>query len=137
MREFHQFHGRAVDGSGGGKVDNSIDIRVFGNGLADVLVDWQQSLAGTPVHLAHELTTECVDNTGNGGSCALADEVEVEHALDSSWLQTVNEASCLVVEEGVFGTRRERSAGSCESLDLVVGRQTSRCCSAIDSVGSY
>lgn len=108
---------------------------MLSHGLVDVLVDGQQSLAGTPVHLAHELATKCVDNAGNGGSCALADEVKVEHPLDSSGLQTVDEASCLVVEKGVFGTRRERTAGSCESLDLVVGREASRRCGAIDTIG--
>jgi len=69
------------------------------------------------------LTAECVDDTGNGGSFALADVVEIEHTLDSLWLQTtvipsvqahselflqvysLNEASCLVVEEEVLARR--------------------------------
>lgn len=59
---------------------------MLGDGLADVLVDGQESLAGTPVHLADELTTESVDDTGYGRSGTLADEVEIEHALHSSWL---------------------------------------------------
>ena len=38
------------------------------------------------VHLADELTTESVDDTSHGRSRTLADEVKVEHALDSSGL---------------------------------------------------
>lgn len=34
------------------------------------------------LHLADELTAESVDNTSDGGLLALADEVEVKHALD-------------------------------------------------------
>jgi len=40
------------------------------------------------VHFADELTAECVDDTGDGGLLALADEVEVEHALDGTGLQS-------------------------------------------------
>lgn len=105
LLEFHDLQGGAVDTSRRGKVDNSIDVGVLGHGFGHVLVDRQQSLAGSPVHLAHELTTEGVDDTGNGGGLALADEVEIEHALNSSWLETVHEASCLVVKKGMFSTR--------------------------------
>jgi hypothetical protein len=34
------------------------------------------------------LATEGVDDTRNGGSCAFADEVKVEHALHGSGLHT-------------------------------------------------
>ena len=40
------------------------------------------------VHFADELTAECVDDTGDGGLLALADEVEVEHTLDGTGLQS-------------------------------------------------
>lgn len=40
------------------------------------------------LHLADELTAKGVDDTGDGGSLALADEVEVEHSLHSSRLHT-------------------------------------------------
>lgn len=43
---------------------------------------------GWHVHFADELAAECVDDSGNGGLLALADEVKVEHALDSTGLQT-------------------------------------------------
>ena len=39
-------------------------------------------------HFAHELATECVDDTSNGGCLPLADEVEVEHSLHGAGLQT-------------------------------------------------
>lgn len=35
----HQFHGGAVYTSGRGKVDNGIDVWMFGNGLPDGLID--------------------------------------------------------------------------------------------------
>jgi hypothetical protein len=59
---------------------------VFGNGLGDVLVDGQESLARTPIHLADELTTKGVDDAGYRRSLSLADEVKVKHALHSSRL---------------------------------------------------
>lgn len=52
------------------------------------------------LHFADELATECVDDTSNGGGGSLADEIEVEHALHGPRLETIDEASCLVVEEG-------------------------------------
>ena len=128
----HQLQGGAVDTSGRGEVDDNVNIGVLAEGLVDLLVDGQQSLAGAPVHLAHELTTESVDDTGNRGGLALADEVEVEHALDGSGLETVDEASGLVVEEGMGGQRAQRTAGSRKALDLVVGRQV-----AIDAGGCH
>ena len=139
---------------------------MLGHGLADVLVDGQKSLAGSPVpspslafrmleqgdflanaHLAHELTAEGVDDTGHGGGLALADEVEVEHALHGTGLQSavppsvacppltaffaawsfseglLDEASCLRVEEGVRGRRAQGPRGSGKTLDVVVGRE--------------
>lgn len=39
-------------------------------------------------HFADELTAECVDDTGDRGRLALADEVEVEHALHGTGLQS-------------------------------------------------
>ena len=80
---------------------------MLGNGLANVLVDGQQCLAGSPVpsgelavglgrwdfqawhaHFADELAAECVDDTGHRGLLALADEVKVKHALDGAGLQS-------------------------------------------------
>lgn len=121
----HQLHGGAVDTSGGSKVDDNVDIGVLGNSLVDLLVDWQQSLTGSPVHLADELTTESIDDTGDGRGGALADEVKVKHALDGTGLHAVDETSCLVGEEGVLRQRGQWPAGLGEAGDVVVGRQPS------------
>jgi len=40
------------------------------------------------LHLADELTTESVDDTGDGRLLALADEVEVKHTLDGLGLHS-------------------------------------------------
>ncbi|KAI6762874.1 hypothetical protein HG530_008854 [Fusarium avenaceum] len=105
------------------EVDDNVNVGVLLHSLVNLLVDGQQSLAGSPVHLADELTAESVDNTGNGGLGSLANEVEIEHALDGSGLKTVDEASRLVGEESVLRKRAQRSAGSRETLDVVVSRQ--------------
>jgi len=99
------------------------------------------------LHLLHELTAKGVDDAGHGGSLALADEVEIEHALHGSGLQSagvlsalypyplhsvpsgaavysLNETSRLRVEESVLWLRAQRSAGRCEALDVVVGGET-------------
>ena len=123
LRVLHQLHGGAVDTAGRGKVDNDVNIGVLGNSLGNLLIDGQESLAGAPVHLADELTTEGVDDASNRGSGTLADEVEIEHALDSTGLQTVDEASCLLVEESMRGKRAQRPAGSSEAADVVVRRE--------------
>lgn len=107
---------------------------MLGHCLVYILVNWQQSLAGSPVHLADELTAECVNDTCNGGGFSLADEIEVEHALYGSWLETINKTSRLVVEECVFGAWAQRSAGCCKTADVVVGRKTSGCGKATGTV---
>lgn len=117
----HELHGGLVHTARRSKVDNGIDVSVLGHGLVYALVDWEKGLAGSPVHLADELSTESVDDARNGGCGALADEVEIEHALDGSWLETVHEASRLVVEESVLSTRAQRPAGSSKAADVVVG----------------
>ena len=71
---------------------------MLGHCGAYILVDWKQRLTSSPIHLAYELTTECVDDTRDGRSFAFADEVEVQHALDGSWLEAVDEASGLLME---------------------------------------
>lgn len=109
-------------------------------------------MVGCFLHLADELTAESVDDTGDRRLLALADEVEVKHALDGlglhSAVETVSlvlvvllvaklelcsraaspegnildETSCLGVEELVVGLRSECSAGRGEAGDVVVGR---------------
>lgn len=112
LRVLHQLESRAVDGTRRGKVDNDINVGMLGHGLLDLLVDGEEGLAGAPVHFADELTTKGVDDAGDRGSLALADKVKVQHALDGTGLQTVDETSSLVVEEGVLGKRAARTAGS-------------------------
>ena len=121
LRVLHELHGGLVHTARRSKVDNGIDVRVLGHRLVYALVNWEQGLAGSPVHLADELTTESVDDARNGWCGALADEVEIEHALHGSWLETVHEASRLVVEESVLSTRAQWSAGSSKAADVVVG----------------
>lgn len=121
LRVLHELHGGLVHTARRSKVDNGIDVRVLGHRLVYALVNWEQSLAGPPVHLADELSTKGIDDARNGWCGALADEVEIEHALHSSWLEAVHEASGLVVEEGVLSTRAQRTAGSSEAADVVIG----------------
>jgi hypothetical protein len=125
LRVLHQLHGGAVDTSRGSEVHHCVHVTVLLHRLAHTLVDGEQGLACAPVHLAHELTTESVDDTCHGWGLSLADEVEVQHALHGSWLESVDEASGLVVEEGVFSTRAQRATGRRETSDVVVGRQSS------------
>lgn len=113
------------------------------------------------LHLAHELSSECVDDTSNGRSLPLADEVEIEHTLHSLGLHTagrrsvlpipsftcgglreenlLDKTSCLWVEESVSCLWAQRSAGSRESLNVVVRRKvllvsidTVHCCGSHD-----
>ena len=121
LRVLHELHGALVDGTRRSKVDNSVDVVVLANGLLGALVDGEKSLAGAPVHLADELSTEGVDDTGDRGNLSLADEVKVKHALNGLGLQTVDETSRLGVEESVRRSRAQRSAGGSEAGDVVVG----------------
>lgn len=43
--------------------------------------------SGDHQHLAHELASKGVYYARDRGSGSLADEIEIEHALDGSWLQ--------------------------------------------------
>jgi hypothetical protein len=97
---------------------------VLGHSLVYTLVDGEECFTGSPVHLADELTAKCVDNTGHRRRSTLANEVEVQHTLDSSWLQAIDEASCLVVEECVLCARAQWSTGSSETANIVIHRQS-------------
>ena len=96
-------------------------------------------------HLADELTAEGVDDTCYGGGFSLADEIKVEHTLDSSRLHTAGECvswfdlfflegrrceagqnlldktSRLRVVESVDWFGAQRSTGSSKTLNIVVG----------------
>jgi len=121
LGELHELHGGAVDGAGRGEVDDGVDLGVLLHGLLDRLVNGKEGLGGSPVHFADKLAAKGVDDAGDGGGLALADEVEVEHALDSARLHAavpivrpnvempgrviLDEASRLLVEESVGGGR--------------------------------
>ena len=143
LRELHELHGGLENGTGRGEVDDSVDVGVLGHGVGSGLVDREESLGGAPVHLADELAAEGVNDTSDGRLLALADEVEVKHALDGLGLHSavaivsgilgvlytfcnegnlLDETSCLGVEELVVGLRSECSAGRGEACDVVVGR---------------
>jgi hypothetical protein len=121
LRVLHELHGALENRTRRSKVDNSVNIVVLADGLLGALVDGEKSLAGAPVHLADELATEGVDDTGDRGNLSLADEIKVKHALDSLGLQTVDETSRLGVEESVRRSRAQRSAGGSEAGDVVIG----------------
>jgi hypothetical protein len=121
LRVLHELHGALEDGTRRSKVDNSVNIVVLADGLLGALVDGEKSLAGAPVHLADELATKGVDDTGDRGNLSFADEVKVKHALDSLGLQTVDETSRLGVEQSVRRSRAQRSAGGSEAGDVVIG----------------
>ena len=91
------------------------------HGLLNRLVDWEKSLAGSPVHLGDELAAESVNDTGDGWGFTLADEVEIQHSLDSSWLETIDKASSLVVEESLLTTWAQWPGWSSEAADVIVG----------------
>lgn len=95
LRELHELHGRGVDTSRRGKVDDSVDFWVLCHCFFGGLVDWQKSLAGSPVHLADELTAKGVDDTSYRWCRSLAHKVKVEHALYGTWLQTAGGWSAL------------------------------------------
>lgn len=90
---------------GGSKVDNDINIGVFGNGFGYFLVDWEKSFVGVLVYFVDELVVECVDDVGDGGGCLFVDEVEIEYVLYGVGLYVVDEVFCFVVEESVGGER--------------------------------
>ena len=143
LGELHELHGGLVNGTGRSEVDDGVDVGVLGHGVGSGLVDREESLGGAPVHLADELAAEGVNDTSDGRLLALADEVEVKHALDGLGLHSavaivsgilgvlytfcnegnlLDETSCLGVEELVVGLRSECSAGRGEACDVVVGR---------------
>ena len=72
------------------------------------------------LHLLNELSTESVDDTGDRRSGTLADKVKVKHALDSTGLHAVDEASRFWVEEQVLWVWAGRSRWSSKAANVVV-----------------
>jgi hypothetical protein len=67
LRVLHQLHGGAVDGTGGGKVHNGVNVWVLGHGLGDILVDRKESLTGTPVPMISESAAVDGNTVAEGG----------------------------------------------------------------------
>jgi hypothetical protein len=138
LRVLEKLHGGGVDTAGRCEVDYGVDVGVLAGCLLDFLVDGQQCLAGTPVHLADELTAEGVDDTGDGRLLALADEVEIEHTLNGPGLEAVDEASGLLTEKSMLRERAEGPARGSETLDVIVGGEAALCAiGAVRGRGSH
>lgn len=120
LREREDFEGRGVDGSRGSEVDNDINVGVLLDGLTDGGVDGKESFLGTPVELLNVVTTEGVDHSSDGRNLSTAREVEVEHALDSTGLETKDEGPGVLVE-GSEPRSSARDRLSVEPNNLVVG----------------
>lgn len=116
----HELHRRAIDATRRSEVDNSVCIRVLLHGFLHILVYGQEGLASSPVptagfsmlphegpfgdilHLADELASESIDDSCHRRGLALADEVEIEHALHSTRLQaTVHGVSFCITRTSV------------------------------------
>jgi hypothetical protein len=87
-----------VDRSRAGEGDDEIDIRVLRNGLLQAGVDREESLLGSPVGLLDVVATKGVDRGSDGGGLTTAREVEVEHALDGTGMETVDEGAGVGIE---------------------------------------
>lgn len=87
-----------VNGSRAGEVDDDVDVRVLRDGLLQAGVDGEESLLGTPVEFLDVVATEGVDHSSDGGGLTTAGVVEVQHTLDSTGLETVDEGAGVGIE---------------------------------------
>ena len=81
-----------------GKVDNDVNIRVLRHGLLQPSVDRQKGLLRSPVELLDVVSTEGVNHGSDGRRLASTRVVKVEHALDGTGLETVDERAGLSIE---------------------------------------
>jgi hypothetical protein len=119
LRVLESIESRRVDGSLRREVDEDVGVGVLFGGLGEGGVDGEEGLLCAPVELLDVVSAEGVDHRSDGGSLSAAREVEVEHALDGSGLETEDEGSGGFVEGSV-----RRSTGGrlgLESDDVVVG----------------
>jgi hypothetical protein len=79
------------------------------------------SAGGFCLHLADELTTESVDDTGHRRLLALANEVEVKHTLHSLGLHAAVEIVSLAGFQSLT-----RGAGVLRALSFARGKRTRR-----------
>lgn len=89
--------------------------------LSDRGVDGEEGFLCTPVELLDVVTSEGVDHGGDRRRLSSAREVEIEHALDGSGLETVDKRSGGLVEGPVRGSSGG-IGGGVESDDVVSGR---------------
>jgi hypothetical protein len=91
LRELQALQRAGVDATRAGKVDDNIDIRVLRHSLLQAGVNGEKSLFRSPVELLDVVATEGVNHGGNGGGLTAAGVVKVQHSLDSTRLETINE----------------------------------------------
>jgi hypothetical protein len=115
-----------------GKVDNNVDIGVLGDGLLERGVDGQEGLFGSPVELLDVVATEGVDHGSDGGSLATARVVKVQHALDGTGLETIDERAGVSIEwpergagSGALGVEVDEKVGGLSALSIGVDRTQS------------
>jgi hypothetical protein len=118
LREAKHIQGRGVDRAGGGKIDDTVDLGVLLHGFLDRGVDGKESLFGAPVEFLDVVAAEGIDHRRDGGVLTPAAVVEVEHALDSTRLETIHERAGVGVEWSVSGASRGVHV---EVYNLVVG----------------
>jgi len=121
LREAEDIQGRGVDRARGGKIDDTVDLGVLLHGVLDRSVDGKESLIGAPVEFLDVVAAEGIDHRRDGRILTAATVVEVEHALDSTRLETVHERAGIGVEWSVSGTSRGVDV---EVNDLVIGLDT-------------
>ena len=74
---------------------------MLGDGVLHASVDWKEGLFGTPVELLNVMTAKGIDHSSYGGSRATTRVIEVEHSLNSTGLQTIDERAGVSIEWSV------------------------------------
>lgn len=106
LRELEGLEGRLVDGAGRGKVDNNVGIGALLDSLGHRGEDGEESFLGSPVELLDVVSSEGVDHGGDRRDLTVAGKVEVEHTLDGTGLETVDDRAGGLVEGAVPGAAR-------------------------------
>lgn len=140
LRELERLERRLVDRARRRKVDDDVGVGALGDGLLHRLEHGEERLLGAPVELLDVVPAEGVDHGGDRRDLATARKVKVEHALDRTRLETVDDRARVLVKGavpraalgrvnlvlevdnvvlGLLALARLRSAGS--GLDACVG----------------
>ena len=83
------------------KVHHNINIRVLLHSLLNGRIHRQQRLLGSPIELLDVVTTKGVDHSRDTGRLPSAGIVKVQHALDRTRLETIDERTRVSVERAV------------------------------------